>query len=129
MTTSRRFILLAVAIAISTAIGTNLFAAPVESVESSRAAAAIEKIDAFLGEAAVAKQMAALGLTRDEVQARLCKLSDTQLENLAAQVDTIKAGGTIQRGVSECNPVVSFCRQVSIFFHNIYSFFFCWEKH
>ncbi len=128
MKTFQRLTLLAVAIAISSALSAKVLAAPVESVESSRAAAAIEKIDAFLGEDAVAKQLTALGLTHEEATARLCKLSDAQLEDLAAQVDEIKAGGTIQRAVSDCNPVVSVCRQIGIMLHNLYCVFFCWEK-
>lgn len=129
MNTSRRLAILVTALALSTIVGTRLIAAPVESVESSRAAAAIEKIDAFLGEEAVAQQLTALGLTHEEATARLCKLSDTQLEDLAAQVDTIKAGGMIEGGTSECNPIVSVCRQIGIMLRNLYCVFFCWESH
>jgi hypothetical protein len=80
-------------ISVSTSI-----AAPVESVESARATIAFQKVDAFLSEQAVTEQLAKLGLTTEQAHARLARLSDTQLEQIAAEIDTLQAGGTIQGG-------------------------------
>jgi hypothetical protein len=78
-------------------------AAPIESVESARATATFQKVDAFLCEQAVTDQLAKLGLTAEQAHARLARLSDAQLEELAAQIDTLHAGGTIQGG--DPNPL------------------------
>ncbi len=102
-------------------------AAPVDSVESTRASAEIQKIDAFLSEQAVAQQLAALGVTPEQVQARLARLSDAQLAAVAAQIDLLQAGGTIQGGnphpwgVMEC-----IFRPIGRFFHDLYQLIFCW---
>jgi hypothetical protein len=77
---------------------TTTIAAPIESVESARATAAFQKVDAFLCEQAVTEQLAKLGLTTEQAHARLARLSDAQLEQLAAEIDTLQAGGTIQGG-------------------------------
>jgi alcohol dehydrogenase YqhD (iron-dependent ADH family) len=70
-------------------------AAPVESVDSSRSKVAIQKIESFLQQEAVATQLSTMGLTQAQVSARLTKLSDTQLSELASQIDMIQAGGTM----------------------------------
>jgi hypothetical protein len=129
-----QFVLAAIlAVGLSAAV----WAAPVESVESSRASAAFQKLDAFLGEKVVADQLAALGITRTQVSARLAKLNDTQLEQLAAQVDLIKAGGTIQGsnpdtvGPVDLNPARgfgAFLEQLRVMFREIFHQFFFWQR-
>src|SRR5205823_3653793 len=102
-------------------------AAPVESVESTRATPALQKIDAFLGEQVAATQLASLGLTREQATARLAGLSDAQLEQLAAQVDLIHAGGTIQGGnVNPAGPISCFFKQLGTLLYNLYHTLFCW---
>ena len=104
-------------------------AAPVESIESARASAAFQKVDAFLSEKLVAERLTSLGVSREQVSARLAMLNDTQLEQLAAQVDLIQAGGTIQGG--EINPVGPFgCvfKQLGVFLYNVYQLVFCWGQ-
>ena len=108
-------------IAVSSAV-----AAPVESVESGRAAA-LTKVEGFLGEKAVANQLTSLGLTRDQVTARLAKLSDTQLEQLAAQVDQIRAGGDIKGDTTGGGVIGTFFKQLGDFFYNIFQVFFFWR--
>lgn len=127
MKTARVAILLFVTVVIATL--SSVMAAPIESVESSRASVALQKVDAFLGEKAVADQLAALGLTREQASARLAQLSEAQVEELAAQVDLIKAGGTIQGTVTgHCNPFTCFWKQLKALVHNIICVAFCWEE-
>ena len=129
--------LLAAALVGVLAVSASVMAAPVDSVESSRASAAKQKLDAFLGEKLVVDQMCSLGITRAQVTARLTKLSDTQIEQLAAQVDLLKAGGTIQKGYP--NPVgpVELCpahslgclaEQLRMFFKHFFRTFFSWRE-
>ncbi len=47
----------------------------------------------------VKERLANLGLTPDEVQARLRQLSDQQLHNVAKQLDTLKVGGDSGIGI------------------------------
>jgi hypothetical protein len=103
------------------------FAAPVESVESARASAALQKVDAFLNEKAVAKQLTALGISHEQASARLAQLSDAQLEQLAAQVDLIHAGGTIQNGeIKPLGPIGCIAKQLGDLFHDFFELLFCW---
>jgi hypothetical protein len=126
MKTARVAILLFVTTVIATL--SSVIAAPIESVESSRASVALQKVDAFLGEKAVADQLAALGLTREQASARLAQLSEAQIEELAAQVDLIKAGGTIQgTDTGRCSPIACFFKQLGALLHNIICAAFCWE--
>jgi hypothetical protein len=103
-------------------------AAPIESVESARACAAFQKVDAFLSEKVVGDQLVKLGVTPTQAKARLAQLSDAQLEQLAAQVDTLQAGGTIQSG--NVHPFMGlYCTMVQIrqtIFH-IFQLIFCWN--
>jgi hypothetical protein len=105
-------------------LGVAVQAAPVDSVESSRAAA-LSKVDSFLAEKAVAKRLTAAGLSAEQARARLAKLSDAQLEQLAAQVDQIHAGGMIQDSgttwAAQC-----FFKNLETFFANIFRILFCW---
>lgn len=111
------------AVAVALPVG----AAPVESVDSPRASVAWQKIDGFLNDAAVAKQLTTLGLTRAQVDARLASLSDAQLEQLAAQVDTIRAGGTIQHsGAYWVGPLGCAWSQFKVLLYNVYQTLFCW---
>lgn len=107
----------------------SVLAAPVESVESSRTSTALQKVDAFLGEKVAADQLAALGLNREQARACLAKLSEAQLEELSAQVDQIKAGGTIQgTATGKMNPVACFFNQLGTLFKSIIRTFFCWGE-
>jgi len=108
------------------ALSTSVFAAPVESVESARVTAQA-KVGAFLGEKMVADQLQAAGLTSAQAQARLAKLSDAQIEQLAAQVDLIKAGGMIQDSGTNWTIGCIF-RQLGTLFHNIFTTLFCWGE-
>lgn len=110
-----------VAVAMTAAV-----AAPVESVESGRAAA-LAKVEGLLAEKAVANQLTALGLSRAEVSDRLAKLSDTQLERLAAQVDQIRAGGDIENDWSDGGFIGAFFKQLGDFIYNIFQIFFFWR--
>ena len=125
MKIARQFIPLAV-IAVLVVARPSL-GAPVESVESARTSAAFQKVDEFLSEKLVAERLAALGVSREQVNARLAQLSDAQLEQLAAQVDLIQAGGTIQG--SENNSLGPFgCvfKQLGVLLYNVYQLVFCW---
>lgn len=103
------------------------FAAPIESVESGRAAAAIQTIDTFLQEQAVAQQLTALGVTPEQVRTRLAQLDDTQLAQLAAQIDTLRAGGTIQGGnPNRWGPLACIFRPLGRLLHDLYQLVFCW---
>lgn len=105
---------------------TSAVAAPVESVESGRAAA-LAKVEGFLAEKVVADQLTSLGLTRDQASVRLAKLSDTQIQQLATQVDQIRAGGDIQGDTTGGGPIGTFFRQLGEFFRNLFQVFFCWR--
>ncbi len=47
----------------------------------------------------VKERLATLGLTPDEIQARLGQLSDQQLHNVAKQLDNLKVGGDSGIGI------------------------------
>jgi len=119
----------AVAAMLAVAVVIPVGAAPVESVDSSRATVAWQKIDGFLSDAAVAKQLTAAGLTRAQVDGRLARLSDAQLEQLAAQVDTLRAGGTIEHSQQYwLGPIGCAWHQFKVLLYNIYHTFFCWSE-
>ena len=121
-----RFGIMVVAVAGITAAA---IAAPVESVESARASSALQKVEAFLSEQTVARQLTALGLSGEQVSTRLAQLSDAQLEQLAAQVDLMKAGGQIQGGnPNPWGPLQCVFKPLSRFFYNVYQVFVCWGK-
>lgn len=102
-------------------------AAPIESVESARASVALQKLDAFLGEQIVAERLAALGLSQEQVSARLAQLSDTQLEELAAQVDLLQAGGTVQSGTDPLGHTLHcIFDPLGRLLYNVYQLIFCW---
>ena len=110
-------------------VSANLLAAPVESMESAQVSAAYQKVDAFLGEQAVVAQLTALGVSRQQVTARLSQLSETQMTALAAQVDLIKAGGDIQGGnPNPLGPVGCMMKQLGVLLHNIFRTVFCWHE-
>ena len=103
-------------------------AAPIESVESARASAAFQKVNAFLGEKAVVEELTKLGVTRDQVESRLAKLSDTQIEQLAAQVDTFRAGGKIRGGNPHpLGPLGCVLHQIHCTIRHIIQVLFCWD--
>ena len=125
MKATRLFIpLLVVAFA---ALTSGTLAAPVESVESARASVALQKVDAFLSTELVAKQLATLGLSRELASARLAGLSAAQLEQLAAQVDLLTAGGTIEGGNPRPFFFVGYIFQhLAVLVDNIYRLLFSW---
>lgn len=100
-------------------------AAPVASVESSRATA-LAKVDTFLGEEVVVEQLTALGLTVEQARGRLAQLSDAQVEQLAAQVDLIHAGGTVQ-GSNDPWPVLCVFKTLGTLIGNFFKVLFCWS--
>lgn len=102
-------------------------AAPIESVESAAAKPTLQKVDSFLGEQAVAVQLRKLGVSPAQAQARLAKLNDAQLEQLAAQVDKIHAGGDIQSGSPHpLGPVGCIFARLGDSIVHIVKFLFCW---
>lgn len=103
-------------------------AAPVESVESARATAK-QRIDSYLAQQIVMDELQALGVSPQQIDARIARLSDTQLEQLAAQVDLLQAGGTIQRGNPRPLGVLHcILEPAGRFFYNVYQLVFCWGK-
>jgi hypothetical protein len=110
------------------AISASVLAAPIESVESARASVARQKIDAFLGEQMVVEQLTQLGVTPALAQARVAKLNDSQLEQLAAQIDLLHAGGTIQDGnPNPLGPLGCVIRCFRDTFRHLIQFLFCWD--
>ena len=117
-------VIAAIVISTSTAV-----AAPCESVESAAASTAYQKVDAVLNEQIVASHLQAVGLTSQQAHARLSQLSEQQLGQLAAQVDMIQAGGTIQRGdANPLGPLGCMWSQLRTFFTNVYHLVFCWQQ-
>jgi hypothetical protein len=104
-------------------------AAPVESVESARASVAQQKVEAFFSEKVVQDQMVALGIKSEQVQARLAQLSENQLEQIAVQVDLLKAGGTIQHGFpNRLGALGCVLYRVGLTFRTVYRLLFCWPS-
>lgn len=104
-------------------------AAPVESIESAAASTAYQKVDAFLSEQIVTEQLQALGLNHEQAVAQLAKMSDRQIEEMAAQVDLLQAGGTIQGGqVNATGPFGYIAKQFGILLQNLYRLFFSWTE-
>jgi hypothetical protein len=123
MKTTRWFLILAGMVGLSL----STWAAPIESVESSRASTARQKVDAFLSEKVVAKQLTALGISREQVNVRLARLSDSRLQQLAAQADLMRTGGMIQgAGLKSTGPLVFVADQLGTFFYNLYQLIFSW---
>jgi uncharacterized protein DUF6627 len=108
-------------------LSVSAWAAPVASVESARASVARQKVDAFLNEKVVVEQLTALGLSQQQVHARIAQLSEAQLQQLAAQVDLLRAGGTIQGGdLERLGPLGYLGRQLRLLCQNIYKVLFTW---
>ena len=120
--------LLHVALAVAlVGLSTSVWAAPVESIESARGSAALQKVNAFLSEKIVAEQLMALGISHEQVSTRLARLSESQLQQLAAQVDLIRAGGTIQgEGLKPLRPLGYLARQLGVLLFNFYQLLFSW---
>jgi len=115
--------------AVLVGLSPSVWAVPVESVESSRASTARQKVDAFVSEKAVAEQLTALGVSREQVNARLAQLSEPQLQQLAAQVDLIRAGGTMQGGdLNRVGPLGYLAKQLGTLLYNFYQLLFRWGK-
>ena len=121
-----RFLVLPAIVATFT-ICSSLRAAPVESVESACASTAFQKVDAFLSEKVVADRLAKLGLSQEQAHARLAKLSEAQLEQLATRVDLIHAGGTIQGpDQNPAGPITCWFKQLGTFIYNVFQLLFYW---
>jgi hypothetical protein len=105
----------------------SVFAAPCESVESASASTAYQKIDGMLGEKIVVDHLKAVGLTADQARARVAQLNQGQLDQLAAQADLIKAGGTIQDDGDHWGPLECMYKQLKTFFYDVYQLVFCWK--
>jgi len=104
-------------------------AAPVESMESGPALTAMQTVDEFLAEKAVADQLAALGLTPAEVRTRVAALSESDLARLAADIETLRAGGTIQGGNPHpWGPIGCAFKSIGRFFADVYHMVFCWDR-
>jgi len=102
-------------------------AALVESVESAAAKPALQKVDAFLGEQVVAAQLIKLGVSPAQARARLAKLTDSQLAQLAGQVDKLQAGGDIQTdNPHPLGPVGCIFKRIGDTFVHIFKMLFCW---
>jgi len=116
-------------VTIITLSGSATFAAPVESVRSSRPAGHLQKVDAFFREQAVTDQLAALGLPPQEIHSRIAQLSETQLAAVAAEIDLLQAGGMIQGGNPHPGgPIGCILKPIGRFFYNVYNLIFCWGR-
>ena len=126
MKTVRWFIRLTLVVSL---IGvTTTIAAPVESIESARASAAFQKVDAFLSEKIVGEQMMKLGVTPAQAKVRLARLSDAQLAELAVQIDTLQAGGTVQGGnPNPLGPIGCVFHQIGQTIAHVIRFLFCFN--
>jgi hypothetical protein len=105
----------------------SVLAAPCESVESASASTAYQKIDALLGEKIVVDHLKAVGLSAEQARARVAQLNQGQLDQLVAQADLIKAGGTIQDDGDHWGPLECMYKQLSTFFYDVYQLIFCWK--
>jgi hypothetical protein len=75
----------------------------------------------------VAEQLMALGLTPAQAQARLTQLEDAQLTALAAQVDSLRAGGDIEPGYPHpLGPVGCVLKKIGDTIANVFKLLFCW---
>lgn len=102
-------------------------AAPIDSVESAMAKPQLQKLDSFLAEQQVARQLTAIGLTPDEARARLARLDDTQLTALAAQADTLRAGGDIVQGHPyPLGPIGCVLKRIGDTIAHVIKVLFCW---
>ena len=103
------------------------FAAPVESVERGPALTARQTVDQYLSQQVIVDHLATLGLTAAEASARVDRLSTTALEQLAAQIETVRAGGTIQGGNPHpFGPLACIFRPLANLFKSVYRLF-CWQ--
>ena len=102
-------------------------AAPIDSIESAVAKPTLQKVDLFLGEQVVATQLSKLGVSADQAHARLVKLDDAQLTQLAAEVDKLKAGGDIQTDDPHpMGPIGCIFKQIGITIAHFFKVLFCW---
>ncbi len=125
MKTFRLFIPLALVALIG---ATATIAAPVESFESARTTATFQKVDAFLSEKIVGEQLTKLGVTPEQAKARLARLSDAQLDQLAAEIDTLQAGGTIQGGnPNPLGPIACVLKQIRDTIVHVIKTIFCFN--
>ncbi|MEI6082804.1 MAG: PA2779 family protein [Verrucomicrobiota bacterium] len=105
----------------------NALAAPIESIESALAKPSLQKVDSFLSEQSVTDQLGKLGVTPAQAQARLAKLDDAQLAQLAAHVDKINAGGDIVGGYPHpLGPIGCIFARIGDTITHVFKVLFCW---
>ena len=120
----RLFVLPALMVSLCLAV---THAAPIESVESAVAKPALQKVDLFLGEQAVAARLTTLGISANQVHARLTKLNDAQLAQLATEVDKLQAGGDIQSGNPHpLGPIGCVFKRIGDTIVHFFKVLFCW---
>lgn len=66
-----------------------------ESISGADRASDLQKIQRVLEAKVVQQRLEDFGLTRDEVNARLSRLSDAELHQLATQIDALVPGGEL----------------------------------
>jgi hypothetical protein len=104
-----------------------LRAAQIESIEAAAAKPALQKLDAFLNEQSVATQLADLGLTPEQAQARLAQLDDAQLTRLAAETTALQAGGDITSGTPRpLGPIGCIFKRIGDTIKHVFQVLFCW---
>lgn len=67
-----------------------------DAIQSTQAQADLAKINGLLAHDHVREQMHALGVDEAHVQARLARLTDAELNELASRIDTAPAGGLLE---------------------------------
>jgi hypothetical protein len=102
-------------------------AAPIPSTEISRTAPP----QPASAEQWVAERLATLGMSQTQIQTVMNRLDAKQVEELAAQLDLVAAGGTIQGERVKIMPVehiLCLFQQLGIFVKNFFGFIFCWKE-
>lgn len=67
---------------------------PYEGFGTSHRETDLQKIQKLLESKLIQHKLSQLGLTRDEIEARLCQLDDEQIHQIASQIHALEAGGT-----------------------------------
>jgi len=99
----------------------------IESVESAAAKPALQKVDAFLNEQSVARQLTQLGVSSAQVEARLATLDDAQLTQLAAEVAKLQAAGDITSGTPHpLGPFGCVLKKIGDTISHVFKLLFCW---
>ena len=75
----------------------------------------LQKIQRVLENKIVQQRLADYGLTPEEIQARLTRLSDTQLHHMAAQIDALMPGGDAGLGIVVALLVIAILAVILIY--------------